>query len=127
VQKFGAAAICVALDARDGKITTHGWQTATDHTPISLGQAMSSVGVRHALFTDVKRDGGMAGVALAETIALAEATDLQVIASGGVSSLDEIRQLAHSGKVAGAVIGMALYTGAFTLSAALKAAHKDES
>ena len=122
VQRFGADAVCVALDARDGHITTHGWQRGSDTTPAQLGRAMAQVGVRHALFTDVSRDGRLSGVNVAATVALARDTGLQVIASGGVSSLAEIRALRAGKVVAGAVIGMALYRGQFTLPDALIAA-----
>jgi phosphoribosylformimino-5-aminoimidazole carboxamide ribotide isomerase len=120
VTKWGAEAICVALDARDGKIATHGWQQVTEVTPIELGKAMSEVGVRHALFTDVSRDGGLSGVNIEATVALGKATNLQVIASGGVSAITELETLRDSGVVAGAVIGMALYEGKLSLSDALK-------
>jgi phosphoribosylformimino-5-aminoimidazole carboxamide ribotide isomerase len=120
----GADRVCVALDARDGKITTHGWQTVTDMTPVELGRAMRVRGVVHALFTDVSRDGGMGGANLESTIALGRDTGLQVIASGGVANVDEIRTLAASGAVAGAVIGMALYRGQITLADALRAAQE---
>jgi phosphoribosylformimino-5-aminoimidazole carboxamide ribotide isomerase len=124
LEKFGAEAICVGLDARDGKITTHGWTTVTDQTPLSLGRAMAERGVKHALFTNVNRDGGLTGSAVHETIALARSTDLQVIASGGVTRMTEIAELAHSGAVAGAIIGMALYQGEITLQEALLAAQE---
>jgi phosphoribosylformimino-5-aminoimidazole carboxamide ribotide isomerase len=122
VAKYGAEAICVGLDARDGKITTHGWQTATDLTPIAFGQQAAAMGAVHALYTDVNRDGGLSGSNVEGTIALGRETGLNVIASGGVSSTAEIRTLAASGAVAGAIIGMALYTGQLSLSDALKAA-----
>jgi phosphoribosylformimino-5-aminoimidazole carboxamide ribotide isomerase len=122
LERWGADNICVALDARDGNITTHGWQETTDVTPAQLGNAMAKVGVRHALFTDVNRDGGLAGVNIDATIKLGQKTNLQVIASGGVSSVYEIEQLRESGTVAGAVIGMALYTGQLSLTDALSAA-----
>ena len=120
--KFGAEKICVALDARDGFVTTHGWTNASDQTPISLGRTMAEAGVIHALYTDVNRDGGLIGSNVSGTIALARNTGLQVIASGGVTKMTEIAQLAHSGVVAGAVIGMALYTGELSLEEALIAA-----
>lgn len=122
VERFGAEAVCVALDARDGFITTHGWQHKETLTPIAFGQQMAALGVRHALYTDVSRDGQLSGVDVAGTVALAEASGLQVIASGGVESVNDIRALAHSGKVAGVISGMALYTGRFTLSEAITAA-----
>ena len=125
VDLYGAGAVCVALDARDGRVTTHGWQQASDTTPAALGTAMAGVGVKHALFTDVSRDGLLGGVNLAATVQLARATGLQVIASGGVSVVEEIRELRASGLVAGAVIGMALYRGEISLREALAAARSD--
>jgi phosphoribosylformimino-5-aminoimidazole carboxamide ribotide isomerase len=122
LERWGTERVGVALDARNGKVATHGWQQITDHSPVELGKQMAAFGVRHALFTDVNRDGGLGGVNLETTIALGRETDLQVIASGGVTTTDEIHQLARSGVVAGAVIGMALYEGRLTLKQALEAA-----
>lgn len=122
VRQYGADAVCVALDARDGLVTTHGWTSSTEVTPVELGAAMAARGVRHALFTDVSRDGKLSGVNISATVTLGRQTGLQVIASGGVSTLHEIQQLRDSGHVAGAVIGMALYKGLLTLENALRTA-----
>jgi phosphoribosylformimino-5-aminoimidazole carboxamide ribotide isomerase len=122
---FGPDAVCIALDARDGRIATRGWTEVTDQTPTDFGKRLAEVGVQHALYTDVARDGLLTGSAVQSTIALACATSLSVIASGGVQSLGEIRELAASGVVGGAVIGMALYTGALSLADALAAAQGD--
>jgi phosphoribosylformimino-5-aminoimidazole carboxamide ribotide isomerase len=122
IGRWGAEAICVALDARDGMIATHGWQETSGLTPVDLGKQMAQFGVTHALYTDVSRDGGLRGVNIEATVRLAQETGLQVIASGGVSSLEDIRRLGESKIVAGVVIGMALYEGRLTLQQALKAA-----
>jgi phosphoribosylformimino-5-aminoimidazole carboxamide ribotide isomerase len=122
VQRWGAARVCVALDARGGKIATHGWQQTADVTPVELGRQMAALGVKHALYTDVSRDGGLQGVNVAGTVMLVRETGLQVVASGGVGSLDDVRALAASGAVAGAIIGMALYERRFTLQEAFAAA-----
>lgn len=122
VAAFGPDSICVALDARDGRIATRGWTEVTEQTPAALGKRMADAGVRHALYTDVSRDGLLIGAAVDATIALAQETGLSVIASGGVQSADEIRALAASGVIGGAVIGMALYTGQLSLRSALTAA-----
>ncbi len=126
LDQFGPEAICIALDARDGKITTHGWREATDETPIHFGQAIAKRGIRHALYTDVRRDGSLIGVNVQDTIALARQTGLSVIASGGVSHMSEIHQLARSRVVGGVIIGMALYEGKITLVEALLAAKTEE-
>lgn len=119
ITRWGSARICVGLDARDGKVTTHGWQRQADLTPAELGLQMAGYGLVHALYTDVSRDGQLQGVNVDGTAALARATGLQVIASGGVGTLDDIRRLKATEVVAGAIIGMALYEGRFQLSEAL--------
>ena len=112
-------AICVALDAKGGKVATHGWANTSAHTPVELGKQLRDLGARHALYTDVSRDGGLSGVNIADTVNLARQTGLNVIASGGVNDLADIARLASSNAVAGAIIGMALYQGIFTLADAL--------
>jgi phosphoribosylformimino-5-aminoimidazole carboxamide ribotide isomerase len=91
-------------------------------TPSEFGLQMKALGAIHALYTDVNRDGNLGGSNVGGTIALGRETGLQVIASGGVSTVSEIRELAASGAVAGAVIGMALYEKRLTLAEALGAA-----
>ncbi|MDE2853756.1 MAG: 1-(5-phosphoribosyl)-5-[(5-phosphoribosylamino)methylideneamino] imidazole-4-carboxamide isomerase [Chloroflexota bacterium] len=125
VARFGADAICVALDAKDGKVLTHGWTESSARSPLDLGALLYEQGARHALYTDVRRDGGMSGVNVDDTVALARETGLRVIASGGVSQLSEIEELAQTGMVAGVIIGMALYQKRFTLAEALTAARSD--
>ena len=127
IAEWGEEAICVALDARDGKVTTHGWQQITELTPIGFGQQLAQKGVKHALYTDVRRDGYLIGANIHETIALGREIGLSVIASGGVSSTEDISLLARSQVVAGAVIGMALYEGKLTLAEALLAARGDHA
>jgi phosphoribosylformimino-5-aminoimidazole carboxamide ribotide isomerase len=122
VSRWGAEKICVALDALDGKVTTHGWQQKSELTPVELGQQMRERGVKHALYTDVSRDGELSGVNIEATVTLARETGLSVIASGGVSTLSDIEGLAASGQVAGAIIGMALYEGQINLNEAIQAA-----
>ncbi len=121
VARFGVEAVVVALDARGGMVATHGWQQTAPVTPADLGTRLAALGVRHALFTDVSRDGDLSGVNVTATVALARETGLQVIASGGVASLDDLRALRAARDIAGVVVGQALYTGAFTLQEALRA------
>src|SRR5262249_47470299 len=68
IERWGPEAVSAALDARDGKVTTHGWQESTELTPIELGSRMVEFGVRHALYTDVNRDGESVGVNVAATV-----------------------------------------------------------
>jgi phosphoribosylformimino-5-aminoimidazole carboxamide ribotide isomerase len=117
--RCGGERICIGLDARDGKIATHGWQTKADITPAELGSQMAERGARHALYTDVSRDGKLGGVNVDGTAELARETGLQVIASGGVGSIEDIRRLVETKMIAGAIIGTALYEGQVKLSEAL--------
>lgn len=126
-EAFGGDAICVGLDSKNGVVVTHGWQQASVITPADLGRTLAGYGAKYALFTDVSRDGLLEGVNVEATEALANETGLQMIASGGVSSLNDVRRLAEGGIVHGAVIGMALYTGAFTLREALEVAKQPQA
>jgi phosphoribosylformimino-5-aminoimidazole carboxamide ribotide isomerase len=123
VSRFGVDAVAVALDARGGRVATHGWQARSNWSPSALGKHLAGLGVRHALYTDISRDGELRGVNVERTAELAAATGLSVIASGGVATLADIERLrtAPAG-IAGVVIGQALYTGVFTLEQALAAA-----
>jgi phosphoribosylformimino-5-aminoimidazole carboxamide ribotide isomerase len=120
VERFGVDAVAVALDAKGDQVATHGWQRVSAWTPVELGRRFVAEGVRHALYTDISRDGDLSGVNVAATASLARETGLDVIASGGVASLDDIIALWEIGGIAGVVIGKALYTGAFMLEDAIR-------
>jgi phosphoribosylformimino-5-aminoimidazole carboxamide ribotide isomerase len=122
IAQYGPDAIAIALDARNGKVTTRGWQHETALTPIELGKRMITDGVRHALYTDVNRDGGLTGVNVDSTVTLARETGLQVIASGGVTSLADITALHESQVVAGAILGTAIYEGLIDVADAIRLA-----
>lgn len=120
--RFGAERLAVGLDSRDGIIVTRGWKQDT-HMPASeLGILMREMGVIHALYTEVARDGMMAGTAAEMTAALAQLTGLSVIASGGVRNIDDVNELllyAPRG-VAGVIVGRSLYEGTLNLKEALQ-------
>lgn len=120
---FGAERIVVGIDARDGKVATHGWRQISDVTAEALGQAMYDQGVTRVVYTDIARDGMLTGVNAAATAALARATGLQVIASGGVASLADVARLLAQGDadIEGVIIGQALYTGKVSLPEAIQA------
>jgi len=127
VSRFGAERIVVGLDARDGRVATHGWTTDSDVDVITLGKAMQQAGLRRALYTDIARDGMLRGVNVDATARLAAETSLRVIASGGVASIDDVRKLKaveHAG-VEGVIIGQALYGGALDLRQALDVAYEE--
>lgn len=116
-----AESVVIALDSRGGKVALHGWQTDSEWTAVDLGKAMAKIGVRHALYTDISRDGQLEGVNVEGTRQLARDTGLQVIASGGVRSIQDVIALSQ-GDVAGVILGKALYEGMIDLSEALKIA-----
>jgi len=113
--------VVIAVDARDGVVAVAGWVEASDVTAIELGRRAAAWGAAALLYTDVARDGTGAGPNIAATAALAAAVDCEVIASGGVSSLDDLRAL-HAAGIPAVVIGRALYDKKFTLADAVRVA-----
>jgi len=124
VAQHGAERVAVGIDARDGRVTVQGWTEAAETTAPELAARMAALGVRHAIYTDVGRDGMLVGVNVEGTVGLARASGLQVIASGGVASLDDVRALKarEDEGIAGVIIGMALYREAIRLPEALAVA-----
>ena len=112
--------IIVGLDAKNGKVATDGWSKLSKHDVIDMAQHFERDGVEAIVFTDIGRDGMMQGVNVDSTVALAQAITIPVIASGGVSSLDDIRALCKSSDegVMGAIIGRALYENSIDLAQA---------
>lgn len=115
--------VVVALDARDGKVVTHGWQQESEVDMFDLAHRMVAGGVSRFLYTDVERDGTLSQPNFAATAALAQAVSVPVIASGGVATLEHLTRLATLG-VEGSIVGSALYRSAFTLPEALAAVAK---
>lgn len=113
--------VAVGLDARNGKVATRGWAAETDIDLIPLAQSFEDAGVAAIIYTDINRDGAMQGPNVAATAELAHAVSIPVIASGGVSSLDDLRALKASGApLNGAISGRALYDGAIDLAEAIR-------
>lgn len=111
--------IAVGIDARGGRVATRGWAKETEVTATDLAHRFQDAGVAAIIYTDIDRDGAMGGPNIPATEALARAVDIPVIASGGVSSLDDLRALAATQVIAGAISGRALYDGAIDLAQAL--------
>jgi phosphoribosylformimino-5-aminoimidazole carboxamide ribotide isomerase len=112
--------IIVGLDAKDGKVATEGWSKLSQHDVIDLAKHFERYGVESIIYTDISRDGMMQGVNVEATVRLAQAVNIPVIASGGVTSITDIERLcavADEG-VAGVVIGRALYEGGLDLAQA---------
>ena len=112
--------IIVGLDARDGKVATDGWSKLTGHDVIDLARKYQDIGAEAIVYTDIGRDGMMQGVNVEATVRLAQAVKIPVIASGGVSTLDDVDALCavEVEGVAGAILGRALYEGALVLGEA---------
>jgi len=113
--------VAVGIDARGGKVAVEGWAKTSEMTALDLARRVEDAGAAAIIFTDIDRDGALAGVNVAATAALAQALKTPVIASGGVAALDDIAALkAHESEgVAGAILGRALYDGRVDLKAAL--------
>jgi phosphoribosylformimino-5-aminoimidazole carboxamide ribotide isomerase len=119
VAKLGAEQVIVGVDARGGRVATHGWQTVTDLDVLSFCQVLKDYGVQRVLYTDVARDGRLSGPDVEGTRAIASL--MNVIGSGGVSTVEHLQQLAAAGAEA-AIIGTALYAGRLKLGDALATA-----
>lgn len=111
--------IAVGLDARDGMLATHGWQEQSTVSAIEAGRRFMDMGVEHFVFTDIGRDGKLEGPNISALIDMTQALSANVIASGGVSSLDDIRRIKPTGAT-GVIIGAALYHKRITLKDAIQ-------
>ena len=113
--------VAVGIDARNGRVATKGWAEETDVMVTDLAKSFEDAGVAAIIYTDINRDGAMGGPNIPATAELARAVSIPVIASGGVSSLDDLIALRDTGVISGATSGRALYDGAINLGAALTA------
>ncbi|MEL6220946.1 MAG: 1-(5-phosphoribosyl)-5-[(5-phosphoribosylamino)methylideneamino]imidazole-4-carboxamide isomerase [Pseudomonadota bacterium] len=112
--------VAVGIDARGGRVAVEGWAETTETDATELARQFEDAGVAAIIYTDIDRDGAMQGPNVAATAALAEAVSIPVIASGGVSSLDDLRALRDCGApLAGAISGRALYDGRIDLAEAV--------
>jgi len=113
--------VALGLDARNGRVAVEGWREETARTASDLVASVAGLPLAAIIYTDIARDGMMSGPNVEVTAVLAKASPFPVIASGGVTTVDDIRRLTKVG-VAGAIIGRSLYEGKITLEAALAAA-----
>ena len=116
-QKYGEA-IVVGIDARDGRVATHGWKKGTEVAALELGQRMADFGARRLIYTDIKRDGTLTEPGFEAIAEMVKGVNLHIIAAGGISVLGHLRKLKEVG-VEGAIVGKALYTGDIKLKEAL--------
>ena len=118
-REFGDA-IIVAVDARDGLVEGHGWRQGSDISAVEMVRGMAALGTWRFIYTDIARDGTLAGPNFEAVAELLARTDLPVIAAGGISAVGQLVRLAGLG-VEGAILGRALYTGDIDLGEALRA------
>lgn len=119
IKKYGNEKIVVGVDAKNGKVAIHGWETVSSKEAVDVCLEMKLYGVRTIIYTDIAQDGMMQGPNLKSTKELVEKTELNIIASGGVSTLDDLIGAKNIG-CEGAIIGRALYIDAIDLKEALK-------
>lgn len=115
--RHGPDRLAVGIDAKNGLVAVRGWTEVFDLTAVALAERVRAQGARTVIYTDVARDGMLSGPDIDGAVALA-ALDLDVIASGGVASLDDVVAVAEA-NLAGVIVGRALYEGRFTLAQAL--------
>jgi len=120
IRKYGKG-IAIGIDAKNGLVATHGWLSTSEVKAVELGKRFAEAGAETFIFTDIATDGMLSGPNIEAIEEMALATKKEVIASGGVSSIEDLKRLKeiHSNGVGGAIIGKALYEGRFTLEEAL--------
>ena len=117
--------IAVGVDARDGVVAIEGWAKTSGMSALDLARRFQDAGVAAIIYTDIARDGALAGLNIESTIALANELEIPVIASGGLASIEDIRRLTEPdcARLAGAIVGRALYDGRLDAHAALAVLH----
>lgn len=125
VRAFGER-IAVGIDARNGLVATEGWLAESRVSYLDLAKAMEEIGVKTIIYTDISRDGMLSGINTEHLAALSEQTGCQIIASGGVASLTDVRQCKALG-LYGCICGKAIYSGALDLKKAIQEARSDVS
>lgn len=108
VEKFGADKIVVGIDAKDGMVAIKGWETISNVDAVTLALSMKELGVTTIIYTDISKDGMLCGPNFAQTARLVEATGMDIVASGGVSCMNDLLELEKI-KVEGAILGKAIY------------------
>ena len=118
VKRFGADRIVVGVDAKNGMVAIEGWEKLSDQTALSMCLSMKEMGVKNIVYTDISKDGMLMGPNVAMTQELTEKTGMNIIASGGVSSMEDLRNLNNAG-IKGAIIGKAIYENRVTVKEAV--------
>jgi len=117
--------VVIGIDAKDGMVAIEGWAKTSEFTAIGFAKKMEELGAKTIIYTDISRDGMLAGPNLKAMEEMVKAVNIEVIASGGVRNIDDIRNLKNVG-VSGVIVGKALYTGDLDLKEAIEVANKGE-
>ncbi|HEY0793299.1 MAG TPA: 1-(5-phosphoribosyl)-5-[(5-phosphoribosylamino)methylideneamino]imidazole-4-carboxamide isomerase [Chthoniobacterales bacterium] len=123
VDRFGGDRVAVSVDARDGKVAVKGWAETTSLDAIEFVQRLDQQGIGTIIFTDIATDGMLTGPNFKALAKVLDATKAQVISSGGVASIDQIRHLAILPRLHGAIVGKALFEGTIDLAEAVAVAN----
>lgn len=108
IDEFGSDRIVVGIDAKDGKVAIKGWESLSEYTAVELALKMKDLGVKTIIYTDISRDGMLTGPNVEQTKKLSDETGLDIIASGGMSSMKDLEDVSNA-KIHGAIIGKAYY------------------
>ncbi|MFC1562497.1 1-(5-phosphoribosyl)-5-[(5-phosphoribosylamino)methylideneamino]imidazole-4-carboxamide isomerase [candidate division KSB1 bacterium] len=125
VKEFGSKKIVVGIDASNGYTAIRGWKEITEKKALELAVEMQEIGIQRIIYTDIEKDGMLVGANIEETRKMIRATNLKVIASGGISSLDDIRNLKvlNEPRLEGVIVGKAIYEKRFSLEEAISVAN----
>ncbi|NLZ80424.1 MAG: 1-(5-phosphoribosyl)-5-[(5-phosphoribosylamino)methylideneamino]imidazole-4-carboxamide isomerase [Clostridiales bacterium] len=126
IQIFGADKIVVGVDAKNGLVAIEGWEKISTLTALNLCREMKKIGVKNIIYTDISKDGMLQGPNIESTKSLSDATDLNIIASGGVSSMTDLENL-YKAEISGVIVGKALYEKRINLRKAVQLFEKGES
>lgn len=118
VAEFGPERIVVGVDAKDGMVAVEGWEKVSTITAMDLAKQMQSYGVEHIVYTDISKDGTLTGPNVSYTKLLTDETGMDIIASGGMSCMEDLEKL-HDCGIRGAIIGKALYEDRINLKEAV--------
>lgn len=125
ITAFGARRIVIGIDAKDGMVAIEGWEKVSNYQAVNLALEMKKIGVKTIVYTDISKDGMLQGPNIVHTREMVQATGLDIIASGGVSSLKDLEMLEEI-KVYGAIIGKALYENKVDLKKAVSLFEKKQ-
>jgi len=118
IKKFGQNKVVLGVDVKNGLVAIKGWLETSCQTAIDLGKKMFDIGIKYAVITDISRDGALTGANVDMTVDFANTTKINVIASGGVASLDDVKIL-NSKNLYGTILGRAIYENKFSVKEAL--------